>query len=341
MNTRTFRRIATEEAFSFAPQAEALTAMARPLHNQQLPGRELDLIPWIRRLEPGGRDSLPQLLDLAEGRLADMDANGVDVQLLSMTSPGVQMFETETAVAMASAANDHLAEAIRRHPTRFAGLATFAPQDPARAVREMERATNELGLNGFIVNSHTGGEYLDQPKYWPILEAAEALDRAIYIHPRCPPDDVSAAYADYGMWSALWAYQAETGLHAMRLIMSGVFDRFPGLKIVLGHMGEGIPYWLYRMDWMRSVGHGINAPMLSLKPSEYVRRNLMITTSGMNDPLVLDYAIKAISADNIMFAIDYPYQVTDEAVAFLDNAPISEEDRQKIYEGNAARIFHL
>ena len=339
--TKAYRRIATEEAFTFQPQVDALNAVAKALHNQSLPGRELDLIPWVRRLEPGGRDSVPELLDLQAGRLADMDANGVDIQLLSLTSPGVQMFETEAAVAMAAAANDHLAAAIARHPTRFAGLATFAPQDPARAAQEMERAVNRLKLNGFIVNSHTNGEYLDQQRYWPILEAAEALDRAIYIHPRCPPDDVSANYADYGMWSALWAYQAETGLHAMRLIMSGVFDRFPRLKIVLGHMGEGLPYWRYRMDWMRSVGHGINAPKLELKPSEYLNRNFLITTSGMNDPLVLDYAIKAISADNIMFAIDYPYQITAEAVDFLNTAPISEEDRFKIYEGNAARVFHI
>jgi len=334
-SNRRFLRIATEEAFAFPGQAELMNAMALQ------PGEEMDLISWRRRLVPGGRDKVPELLDLDAGRIANMDANGVDIQLLSMTSPGVQMFGVEDAVEVAAASNDHLAEAIARHPTRYAGLASFAPQDPARAVKEMERAANDLGLHGFVVNSHTDGEYLDQEKYWPILEAAEALGKAIYIHPRCPPEIFAPYYRDYGMWSALWAYQAETGLHGMRIIMSGVLDRFPKLKLVLGHMGEGIPYWLYRMDYMANVGKGMNKPDADLKPSEYFKRNFLITTSGMNDPLVLDYAIKALSADNILFAIDYPYQESDEAVAFLDNAPISDEDRRKIYETNSARAFGI
>lgn len=333
--SRGFLRIGTEEAFSFPGQANLLDEMARR------PGEEMDLITWRRRLTPGGRDKVPELLDLDEGRIASMDANGIDIQLLSLTSPGVQMFDTETAVAIATEANDYLAAAIERHPTRYAGLASFAPQDPARAAKEMERAANQLRLHGFVVNSHTNGEYLDDPKYLPILEAAEALGKAIYIHPRCPPDIFARYYRDYGMWSALWAYQAETGLHGMRLIMSGVFDRFPNLKIVLGHMGEGIPYWLYRIDYMANVGKGINKPNAELLPSEYFKRNFLITTSGMNDPLVLDYAIKSLGADNIMFAIDYPYQETAEAVTFLDDAPISEADRRKIFETNATKLFGI
>lgn len=333
--SRPFLRIATEEAFSFARQADLLTEMAKR------PGNEMDLISWRRRLVPGGRNKTPELMDLDEGRIASMDANGIDVQLLLLTSPGVQMFDTDEAVAIAEAANDHLASAISRHPTRFAGLASFAPQDPRRAVKEMERAVDQLGLHGFVVNSHTNGEYLDMQKYWPILEAAEALGKAIYIHPRCLPDQFAPYYGDYGMWSALWAYQAETGLHGMRIIMSGVLDRFPKLKLVLGHMGEGIPYWLYRIDYMANVGKGFNKPDAELLPSEYFKRNFMITTSGMNDPLVLDYAIKALSADNILFAIDYPYQGTAEAVAFLNEAPISDSDRRKIYETNAARVFGI
>jgi 5-carboxyvanillate decarboxylase len=235
-----------------------------------------------------------------------------------------------------------LAEAIRQHPTRFAGLAAIAPQDPKRSVVEMDRAINQLKLNGFIVNSHTNGEYLDEEKFWPILEAAEALDRPIYIHPRSLPESSLGPFRPYGLGGASWGYAVETGTHGMRLLFSGVFDRFPKLRIILGHMGEGIPYWVYRFDHMyatakRNWGTG----SLKEKPSFYLKRNMLITTSGMFSEPVLKYCLEVLGADNILWAADYPYQDNREAAAFLDKARISEADKIKIYSGNAERVFHL
>ena len=337
---KSFRRIATEEAFSVPEVAQALRDVARA------PGSSLDLmlVKTIYDAEAGGpRAHLrSMLLDLEEQRLRDMDANGVDVHLLSLTAPGVQMFDADTATELATVANDKLAEVISRHPTRFAGLASFAPHSPKRAAKEMERAIRQLKLNGFVVNSHTHGEYLDDPKFWPALEAAEALDACIYIHPRAPAEGLAAPFRHYGMDSALWAYGVETATHAVRMMLGGVFDRFPKLKICLGHMGEGVHFWLWRIDYMSTSAQAQGrAPKLQRKPSEYFKRNFVITTSGQESHLALDFSIKALGADNVLWAIDYPYQPTAPAVAFMDSAPISDADKAKIYYQNAERVFHI
>ncbi|MGH8631674.1 MAG: amidohydrolase family protein [Burkholderiales bacterium] len=283
---------------------------------------------------------LPRLLDLDAGRLADMDANGVDMHLLSLGIPGVQMFEPDTAVALARLSNDRLSEAVRRHPTRFAGLASFAPQDPPAAAKEMERAISTLKLNGFLVNSHTGNGYLDERRYWPILEAAEALGAPLYIHPRAPSDGMAAPFRDYRMEGAIWGYGVEAATHAVRLMLSGVLDRFPRLRIVLGHMGEALPFWLWRLDFMAAPGARAGL-MNQLRPSEYFQRNFAITTSGLEDPLALRFCIDKVGIDSIMWAIDYPYQPTASAVAFLESAPLSDQQREQIAHRNAGRIFRI
>jgi 2,3-dihydroxybenzoate decarboxylase/5-carboxyvanillate decarboxylase len=284
---------------------------------------------------------LAPLLDLEDDRLKDMDANGVDMHLLSLTAPGVQLFDADTATELATLANDRLAQVISRHPTRFAGLATFAPHSPKRAAKEMQRAIHQLKLNGFIVNSHTNNEYLDDPKYWPILEAAEALDRCIYIHPRGPSELLSGPMRDYGMFAALWAYGVEVSTHAVRLILSGVFDRYPKLKICIGHMGEAVHFWLWRIDFMSARAQGAGAPKLKLKPSEYFKRNFVITTSGQESPLALDFSIKQLGIDNVLWAIDYPYQPSTPAVEFMDSVAVTDAEREQLYHGNAERIFHI
>jgi predicted TIM-barrel fold metal-dependent hydrolase len=278
---------------------------------------------------------LNRLLDMDDERLAIMDAAGVDVHVLSMTSPGVQFWDADTACAMATSANDQLANAIERHPGRYAGLASFAPQDPARAAKEIDRAIGKLHLNGLIVNSHTHGEYLDNPKFRPIFEAAVALKAPIYIHPRNPPFPASAILdGPYNLYGAIWGFQVETGIHAMRLIVNGVFDAFPDLKIILGHMGEALPFWIYRIDYMWRG-------QLERKPSEYLKDNFIITTSGVNHHPALQLCHTVLGAERIMFAVDYPYQDTAGAVDFMDTAPLPEGDLDRIAHGNAEKVFGI
>lgn len=335
---RNFRRIATEEAFELPVCAEALAAIGRSSWDSL----DLNLVHTLYNGKPTGilEDIRRRLLDVEQQeRLQIMDRDGVSMHLLSLTSPGVQMFDTETAVRLATVANDYVAGMIQKHPGRFGGLASFAPQDPRRAVREMERAMKELKLNGFILNSHTSNEYLDNPRYFPILEAAEAMDAAIYLHPRCPSAPMQAPFADYNLGGALWGFAVETGTHALRMIMSGVFDRFPRLTIVLGHMGELIPLHLWRLDYMgRSYAERAG---LKLKPSEYFKRNFCITTSGVEDDHTLRYCIEQLGADRILWAIDYPYQISESATKWMNEAPISDQDKEKIFHLNAERIFHI
>ena len=336
------RRIATEEAFTTPALADAYKVLARATGSKNLDVAFMKSI--FDEPTPGSmRDEFRRrLLDLDEERLAIMDASGVDMHLLSLTIPGVQMFNADTAIDFSVAANDALADAIHRHPRRYAGLACFAPQSPERTVKEMDRAISTLKLNGFIINSHTNNEYLDEAKFYPIFEAAEALGRPIYLHPRSPSDGMAEPFRNYQMAGSIWGYAAETGTHAVRLIFSGLFDRFPKLKIVLGHMGEALPYWLWRLDFMhaRRTMEGLTKK-LQLTPSEYFRRNFSITTSGVESHDVLEYVIKVLGVDNVMWAIDYPYQPTVPSVNFMDSAPLSRADLKKVYFQNAERIFHI
>ena len=348
------RKIATEEAFNIPEIAEAIRGEVRrggtnldlkllaqiyDAPPTRLSAEEIASIPYTDR-DRSSATKLPRLLDLDQLRLADMDDHGIDMHVLSLTLPGVQIFARDTAVSLARLANDRLADAVRRHPTRFAGLASFAPQDPVAASREMQRAITELKLNGFIVNSHTGNGYLDEERFWPILEAAEALGAPLYIHPRAPSDGMAAPFRDYRIEGAVWGYGVETGTHILRLIFGGVLDRFPRLRIVIGHMGEALPFWLWRFDFM-GAPRARAGRRNELKPSEYFQRNIAITTSGIEDPLALRFCIEKIGVDNIMWAIDYPYQPTSPAVAFIENAPLSVTERSKIAHSNAERIFKI
>ena len=334
---RKYRLIATEEAFSIPEQADEFRKIAPIAYSNP----DLDMWRSFVNAPPGASPLLRRLLDLEGERIQIMDQAGVDVHLLSLTSPGVQMFDADTATNIATTANDRLAEMVKKHPTRFAGLASFAPQDPKRAAREIDRAMNQLKLNGLIVNSHTDGEYLDDRKYWPIFEAATACNAALYIHPRNMPDPCAfMLHATPNLGGALWGYQMETGLHAMRLIVGGVFDQFPTLTVVLGHMGEALPYWLYRIDYMYKAYTRGN-PKIKKLPSQYVKDNIRITTSGMFDHKVLKYCNEALGPENILFAIDYPYQESVEAANFMNSSPLPEADNEKIAHGNAEKIFRI
>jgi predicted TIM-barrel fold metal-dependent hydrolase len=336
------RRIATEEAFSIPEVAAELRKVA------QSPGTNLDLelVNMIYNSEDGG-GFLDPLLDLEEKRLRIMDENGVDMHLLSLTAPGVQMFDADTATGLATLANDRLAEVIQRHPDRFAGLASFAPQSPKRAAAEMERAINKLKLNGFIVNSHTNNEYLDHPKYWPILEAAEALDAPIYIHPTPPPAPMIEPYLARGLEGPLAGFSAEVYLHTLAIITSGALDRFPNLKIVIGHLGEGLPYLMYRLDYMQhhAARPGLRgkkeSTRLKKKISDYLRENIYITTSGMAWAPAIRFAQEVLGVERVLYAMDYPYQFDKAEVDATDALEISDADKKKLYQTNAEELFCL
>lgn len=293
-------------------------------------------------LGPTGKPLFDKLLDLGPGRVAHMDAVGIDVQVLSLTAPGVQVFHAAEATRLAAKSNDVLAEAVKAYPTRFAGLIAIAPQDCTAAVREMERGAKILGGHGVIINSHTNGEYLDLPKYWPILEAAEAFDLPIYLHPREPGPQMVAPFLDYGLYFATWGFSAETGLHAMRLIMSGTLERFPRLRIVLGHLGEGIPYYLPRIDnrYALQVKLGATAK-LPKKPSEYFRENFYVTTAGITFLSSLRLCLDELGAERVLFAADYPYEDDGESVRFIDGTALSVSERRQICETNAVKVFKL
>ena len=337
------RKIATEEAFATPELVTAWLEIAR-----QNPAASLDVPVGILSIfdNPAvgsNQDRFRrQLLDVETERLREMDAAGVDIQVLSVTIPGVQMFDEDRCNALAIDTNDQLAAAISRHPTRFAGLACMAPQSPKAAAQEMERAITKLGLNGFIINSHTNDLYLDDPGFAPILEAAEALDRPIYLHPRAPSNGMAAPFRDYGLGGSIWGFGIETGTHVVRMMLGGVFDRFPKLRIVLGHMGEALPFWLWRLDHMykRRAKDGRLKPV-SLTPSEYFRRNFAVTTSGFEAEDVLELVIKHAGIDNVMWAIDYPFESSINAVSFIDRAKLSATQRVSICHANAERLFHI
>jgi len=247
-----YLRIATEEAF-VTPELIQIYLDMVDKGSYDDPGFRSEWGFYGKATAQRPRFVLESLQDLGDKRLADMDAAGVDRQILSLTCPGVQVLGTDLAKAQAVLANDQLAEACRRHPDRFSGLTAVAPQDPKHAAAEIERGKSTLGLNGVIINSHTNGEYLDDPKFWDIFEAAQALDTPIYLHPTTPPTTMIKPMLDAGLDGAIWGFAVETGTHLLRMITGGVFDRFPRLKIVVGHGGESLPFWLYRLDYMHAA----------------------------------------------------------------------------------------
>lgn len=328
------RRVAVEEHFvtpEIASQWQALLSA----HEEAEPGFNSFYKGFFDT--EAGREIVGKLLDTGDGRIAIMDAAGIDVQVLSLTAPGVQVFHPSDASLYAARANDCAAEVVSRHPTRFRALGAIAPHDAKQAAKEIQRCMCELGFAGILINSHTFGEYLDSPKFSRVIEALEEFQAPLYLHPQTPSAGMLEPYLAYGLLGPAWGFAAETGLHALRLILSGILDRHPGLQIILGHLGEGLPWWLNRID-SRAAGF---AKQLQRRPSEYVKSNFFITTSGMTDPARLQLAAETIGVDRILFAADYPYEDAGAAVRDLMNAPLSAGDRSKILYGNAENLFKL
>src|SRR5580704_6179341 len=339
-----YLRIATEEAFAPPEILDHYRALLKD-GSYNDPGFRSLCGFYLGNPSPRITEVIARMTDLGDLRLRDMDQTGIARQILSLTSPGVQVFDAPDAVALARSSNDFMVDAIRRHPDRFAGLAAVAPQDPPAAAKELERGVKALGLKGAIINSHTRGEYLDDPKFWPIFEAAEALNVPVYIHPTTPPKSMIAPFLERGLDGAIFGFAVETGLHLLRILIAGVFDRFPKLQIVSGHLGEALPYWLPRLDFMHGNMVAANrypgAQKLQRKLSDYIKDNMYVTTSGMAwEPGIL-YCQSVLGVDRVLYAMDYPYQFIPEEVTLTDNLPISDADKKMLYQTNAERVFAL
>jgi 5-carboxyvanillate decarboxylase len=344
MAGKPYLRIATEEAWA---SRELYDAYRKVLKDRSYPDRGFESL-WNFYLDnpsPRPTSVLARLTDMDERRIQDMDDTGIDKQVLLLTSPGVQVFDAPLAVELARSSNDQLADAVRKHPTRLVGLAAVAPQDPSAAAKELERGVRKLGMKGAVINSHTKGEYLDDRKFWPIFEAAESLNVPIYIHPQTPPPKMVEPYLERGLDGAIFGFGAETSLHMMRIMVAGVFDRFPKLQIVVGHMGEGLPFWMYRLDYMHRATVAANRyesmQKTERKISDYLKENFYITTSGMAWAPAIMFTQSVIGVDRVLYAMDYPYQFVPEEVAVHDNLPISDADKKKLFQTNAERVFNL
>jgi predicted TIM-barrel fold metal-dependent hydrolase len=319
------RVIALEEHFWTPAIAEAIGTLRNPLAGPD---------------SPLGAN----LADLGERRLAAMDAAGIDLQVISHTTPGVQHLDGETAVPLAREANDVLAAAVAEHPDRFAGFATLPTSAPAAAADELERSITELGLKGAMINGHTGGRFLDDPAFDVLLERFERLGVPLYLHPTEPTPDIRAAYYEgydpvttWFLSAAAWGWHAETGLHVLRMVLGGVFERHPDLQLVIGHTGEMLPFMLARID--------DNLPPkvtgLDRLPSEYILGNVHITTSGLFTVPPLLCALMVFGLDRVMFSIDWPYAPNEDGRRLLDTVPLSPADLEAFAHGNAERLLGL
>ena len=339
-----YLRIATEE--TFAPP-ELIRAYEEILDGADVdPGFESLMGFYMRHKSERAQAVFRRLQDLGAERLADMDARGIDRQVIAVTAPGTQILPRDAAVAMSELCNDRLAEACRKHPLRFTGMAACAPQDPAHAAKEIERAVAKLDMRAVVINSHTHGEYLSDPKFWPIFEAAEALDVPIYLHPQTPPREMVVPMIEAGLDGAIFGFGVETGFHALRIITSGAFDRFPKLQIILGHMGEALPYWMYRLDYMHGAGvrsnrYSFMKPLKKEKISNYLKENFHITNSGVAWEPAIRFAQEQIGIDRVLYAMDYPYQCPPEEVVALDAMAMTPEIKKKFFQTNAERLFKL
>jgi len=284
--------------------------------------------------------SLARLTDFGDMRLEVMDKAGIERCVLSVAGPGVQAErDTQTARKKAREANDLLAREIDKRPKRYAGFAHLAMQDAAAAADELERCMRELKFCGAMINGHTNGKYLDDRAFDPFWERAQALDALIYLHPADPVTPAPVLDGHKGLRRATWEWTFETGSHALRIVFGGVFDRFPRARLALGHLGETIPFLLWRFD--SRTGPDFYAVKLAKRPSQYVKENVVVATSGMCSAEPLNCTINALGYDRVMFAADYPFESVGEAGHFIDNVPLDEEVRQAICSETAARVLKL
>lgn len=283
-----------------------------------------------------------RLDDLGELRLKEMDEAGIDIQVISHGAPSTQRLDPENAVRLARNANDRLAQAIAAHPDRFAGFAALPTPDPKAAADELERTVTQLGFKGAMVHGLTNGVFFDDKRFWPIFERAQALDVPLYVHPASPHRAVVEAYyqdylADFpGLRTAAWGFTVETATQGIRLVLSGVFDAYPEVKIILGHMGEGLPFSLWR------INHALSRPgnrRVSFR--DQFSQHFYITTSGNFSTPALLCSMLELGVDRILFSVDWPFVQNLPGTKWMNELQLSAEDKTKILSGNAKRLLKL
>ena len=312
-----------------------------PLYREKVGANEYRNFYLTSRGQDMGHDIMEQNLDVGAKRIAHMDAHGVDLQVLSFGSPGPQGFGADVAIPMARDANDRLFDAVQKNPRRFAGFAALPTADPKAAADELERCVKQLGFKGAMIHSHQQGEFLDARKYWVLWEKAEALGVPVYLHPALPhPDVVNAYFSGYEeLARAPWGFAVDTSCHFLRLVFSGLLDAYPKLKIILGHLGEGLPFAMHRLnDHSRAAAKRRG---LKKEPIEYLRDNMVVTTSGNWFEPAFVCTLLALGADNILFAIDWPYESNKTGMEFFRKLSISDADKRKIAHLNAERLLKL
>tara|TARA_B100000686_G_C16769484_1_gene964102 strand:+ start:357 stop:1316 length:960 start_codon:yes stop_codon:yes gene_type:complete len=283
------------------------------------------------------REKLDDLFDI---RIKDMDAVGIDVQVLSQGAPGVQRFDPELAIELANSANGRLFDTCQRYPTRFAGFATLPTPAPEAAADELERTVIEYGFKGGMVHGLTNGEFIDQKKYWPIFKRAEKLGVPIYLHPATPhPDVVKVYYSDYlpkypSLLTAAWGFTVETATAAIRMVLSEIFDEYPRLQIILGHLGEGLPFLLWRIN--DALGRDNVYPFRKIFCEHF-----HITTSGNFSDPAMQCSMLELGIGRIMFSVDYPFASNDQGVTWMENISLSPDDKRKVLHENAAKLLKL
>ena len=287
-----------------------------------------------------GHDVNEELLDVSNSRIAAMNEAGIDLQVLSLTMPGCQGLDAATAVKVARDANERMAAAASAHPGRFAAFAALPTPDIGAAVKELERTVKEQGFKGAMINGHTNGEFLDDRKYWPIFEAAQALDVPIYLHPRDPHPAAKVYFAGYEeVATAGWGFTMDTVSHFLRLVFAGLFDAFPRLTMILGHLGEGLPFYLDRLEdhtCLATKRRGLKKTV-----AEVMHQNIVVTTSGNFSPPAFQCTRDVLGIDKIIFSVDWPYESNKLGVAFLNRLSLSPAEMELLAHGNAERVLKL
>jgi 2,3-dihydroxybenzoate decarboxylase len=340
---RGYLRIATEEAFATREQVDVYLRMV----TDGTADKGMVSLWGFYATSPSERATqiIDRLLDLGDQRIQHMDATGIDMAILAQTSPGVQPFlDVGEAKGIASRANDYLAERCAAHPTRFIGMTAVAPQDPLWSAAEIKRGA-DMGFKGVQINSHIQGHYLDEPQFDPIFRALADTGQPLYIHPATLPDSMMGGMIDAGLDGAIFGFGVETAYHLLRLVTSGLFDRYPALQVIAGHGCEALPFWLYRTNFMHQAGIRSNR-YEAIKPLKhdlfhYMRNNFLGTCSGLPFEPAIKLMIEVMGEDRVMYAMDYPYEYVADEVRAMDNMAIPDAQKKKFFQSNAERWFNL